>query len=286
MRGIPGLLFESWLRVVTFPCVTEPVEFEDPVPFSIEDEKFDRIYPARIRELSSVFWTPIAVAAEAAKWLVAAPERRVLDIGCGPGKFCLVAASLTDGDFTGIEQRSDLVIAARQAALALGMLTADGTDNADSKETSTSPSQSLHPSYPRNPRLVPGLSHNPRVNFIHGNILEATFADYDAFYLFNPFEENMFQGHKIDRQVPLSPELFKKYTCHVSAQLGARPIGTRVATYMGYANDIPSCYSCESTGFGDDLKLWTKVREYDPELESFKVSRSYHGSAGWNPPRA
>lgn len=241
------MLFESRLRLSSFPGVTEPVEFEDPVPFSIEDEKFDLIYPARIRKLSSVFWTPLAVAAGAAKWLAPTPGRRVLDVGCGPGKFCLVAASLTDGEFTGIEQRGDLITAARQAAIALG---------------------------------------SPLVEFIHGNILEVDFAEYEAFYLFNPFEENMFQGNKIDREVPLSPELFKKYTCHVSAQLGARPVGTRVATYMGYANDIPSCYSCESTQFGDDLKLWTKEREYDPDLESFKVSRSYHGSAGWKSPRA
>ena len=95
----------------------------------------------------------------------------------------------------------------------------------------------------------------------------------------------MFQGNKIDRAVPLSPELFKKYTRHVSVQLGARPIGTRVTTYMGYANDIPSCYSCEATHFDDDLKLWIKQREYDPDLENFKVSRSYHGSAGWAPMR-
>jgi SAM-dependent methyltransferase len=251
--------------------VTEPVEFEDPVPFSIEDEKFDLIYPARIRELSPVFWTPVAVAAEAAKWLVTAPGRRVLDIGCGPGKFCLVAASLTDGNFTGIEQRSDLVTAARQAAIEFGFSTSD-----------SSLSASRHPCHPRNPRF----SQSSGVNFIHGNVLEIDFGDYDAFYLFNPFEENMFQGNKIDRAVPFSPELFKKYTSYVSAQLGARPIGTRVATYMGYANDIPSCYSCESSQFGDDLKLWTKEREYDPELESFKVSRSYHGSAGWKPPRA
>ena len=83
-------------------------EFDDPVPFSIEDEKFDLIYPAQIRQLSALHWTPVAVAAEAAKFLVTAPETRVLDIGCGPGKFCLVAASLTDGHFSGVEQRNDL----------------------------------------------------------------------------------------------------------------------------------------------------------------------------------
>jgi SAM-dependent methyltransferase len=226
--------------------VTQPVELEGPLPFSIEDEKFDLIYPAKIRALSPVFWTPVAVAAEAAKWLVTAPRLRVLDIGCGPGKFCLVAALVTEGRFTGVDQRSDLITIARQAASELKL---------------------------------------PDVGFIHGNVLDLNFGDFEAFYLFNPFEENMFQGKKIDRAVPLSPELFKKYTSHVSTELGARPIGTRVATYMGYANDIPSCYSCESTHFGDDLKLWIKEREYDPDLESFEVARSYHGSAGWQPSR-
>lgn len=239
--------FESRLGLISFFGMTEPVEFEDPVAFSIEDEKFDLVYPATIRKLSSIFWTPVAVAAEAAKWLIPKPETRVLDIGCGPGKFCLVAATLSDGRYIGVEQRADLVAVAKQAATKL---------------------------------MISGAE------FIHGNVLDLDFADYDAFYLFNPFEENMFNGNKIDRAVPLSPELFRKYTCHVSVQLGERPLGTRVATYQGYANDIPSCYSCEETHFGDDLKLWIKQREYDPDLESFKVSRSYHGSAGWQPPRA
>lgn len=219
-----------------------------PKPFSIEDEKFDLIYPRQIRELSLTFWTPVAVAAEAAKLLVMAPSIRVLDVGCGPGKFCLVATSLTDGRFTGIEHRSDLVAAGRQAAADLGIT---------------------------------------NVGFVQGNVLDFAFADYDAFYLFNPFEENLLDGHKIDRLVPLSPELFKRYTNHVSAQLGARPIGTRVVTYMGYADDIPACYSCEEALFGDDLKLWIKQRDYEPDIErlGLNVSRSHRGSNGWTPPR-
>jgi SAM-dependent methyltransferase len=223
-------------------------EFEDPVPFSIEDEKFDLIYPAKIRELSSLHFTPIAVAAEAAKLLVTTPETRVLDIGCGPGKFCLVAASLTNGRFTGVEQRSELVAAALRAANDLGLA---------------------------------------EVEFIHGNVLDIAFAAYDAFYLFNPFEENMHYGHKIDSGVRFSAALFKRYTNHVSAQLGARPIGTRVVTYAGYADDIPACYHCESAAFGDDLKLWIKEREYEPDIErlGLNVSRSYRGTNGWAPPR-
>ena len=225
---------------------------------SVEDEKFDLIYSPEIRELSSLHWTPVAVAAEAARFLVtdragyaegpAKAGTRVLDIGCGPGKFCLVGASRTDGRFTGVEQRSDLVLAARQAANDL--------------------------------RLT-------NVEFIHSNVLDVEFADYDAFYLFNPFEENMHYGHKIDSTVRLSPALFKTYTSYVAAQLGARPIGTRVVTYAGYTDDIPACYYCESALFGDDLKLWIKQREHDSALEglNLQVSRSRRGSNGWTPPR-
>src|SRR6187399_1923762 len=96
-------------------------ELEDPDCFSIEDEKFDQIYLPSIRQLSPIFWTPVAVAAEAAKLLGTTKETRVLDVGCGVGKFCLVAASLSEGRFTGIEQRAELVAAARKAAADLNL---------------------------------------------------------------------------------------------------------------------------------------------------------------------
>ncbi len=221
---------------------------DDPDAFSIEDEKFDRIFPPKLRKLSSLFWTPVAVATEAAKFLATAPGVRVLDIGCGPGKFCLVAGAFSDAHFTGIEQRAELVAAAKKAAAKLSLTS---------------------------------------VEFLHVNMMDIDFGNYDTFYLFNPFEENM-HGHNIDSAVPLSQALFKKYTDYVSEQLGARPIGTRVVTYAGYADDIPSCYDCESALFGDDLKFWIKNRAHDPALErlSLKTSRSYRGSQGWRSPRS
>jgi SAM-dependent methyltransferase len=222
-------------------------ETEPPEPFSIEDEKFDHVYPPHIRQLSGLFWTPVAVAAEAARLLVAKPATRVLDVGCGAGKFCLIAATVTDGEFTGVEQREELVTAARAAA---AQLRAGGVD------------------------------------FLHANVMDVAFADYEAFYIFNPFEEHL-HGYRIDKAVALAPELFKRYTNYVSDQLGKQPLGTRVVTYMGYADDIPACYDCEVTFFGDDLKLWIKNRAYDADAErlGFRASRSYHGSQGWAPPR-
>jgi SAM-dependent methyltransferase len=223
-------------------------DFEDHDPRSIEDEKFDQIYPARIQKLSPLQWTPVRIAAEAAKLLVIAPGTRVLDLGCGPGKFCLVAASLTDGHFTGVEQRADLAAAARAAAIVLELT---------------------------------------NIEILHGNVTDLAFADYDTFYLYNPFEENMARGHKIDAAVPLSPVLFKRYNNYVAAQLGSMPVGTRVVTYAGYADEIPACYDCESALFQDELKLWIKNREYDLVIERLGLgsSRSYRGPNGWASPR-
>ena len=224
-------------------------DFAEPETRSVEDEKFDQVYPPRIRKLSALHWSPVRVAAEAARLLVTAPGTRVLDVGCGPAKFCLVAASLTHGSFTGIEQREELVAAARSAAFRLQL---------------------------------------DDVEIIHGNVLDLPFNRHDAFYLYNPFEENMARGHKIDATVSLSPLLFKRYNRYVAAQLGAMPIGTRAVTYAGYADEIPTCYDCETALFGDELKLWIKRREYDADIERLGLhsSRSYRGPIGWRPPKS
>ena len=117
-------------------------------------------------------------------------------------------------------------------------------------------------------------------------MLGFSFDGYDAFYLYNPFAENI-AGHRIDATVPLTISLFKTYIRYVSAQLGGRPLGTLVVTYAGYADEIPSCYDCEATYFEDDLKLWVKRREYDSALDKIGLApaRSYRGVTGWRPPR-
>ncbi len=218
-------------------------ETEEEDDLTLEDLKFDQLYPARIRKISALHLTPVRVAKEAARLLVTAPGTRVLDLGCGPGKFCLVAATLSAGHFTGIEQRADLALAAREAVASLGLT---------------------------------------KVEIIHGNLIDLAFENYESFYLYNPFEENMLRNRRIDTAVPLSPLLFKKYNQHVATQLGQKPIGTRVVTYAGYADEIPSCYDCESALFRDELKLWIKRREYDPALEQLGLhsSRSYRGPVG------
>lgn len=226
-------------KLAKYAALLDEEFFDEPCP-AVEDESFDQIYPPPIRELSWRHWTPVSVAVGAAKLLVSGPHTRVLDIGCGPGKFCLVGAALTGASFTGIEQRADLVEIARRAAF---------------KHSLTN------------------------VDIIHGNVIDLSFAEFDAFYLFNPFEENMFPPQKIDSAVPLSRTLYERYTQYVADQLGQRPIGTRVVTYAGADLEVPACYDCQLRLFACDLKLWIKRRECVPENELFGSSASTSDAA-------
>lgn len=212
--------------------------FDEPCP-AVEDECFDQIYPPKVRELSWRHWTPVSVAVEAAKLLAKGSQTRILDIGCGPGKFCLVAAAITNASVTGIEQRGDLVAIARRTAFKHGLT---------------------------------------NVDIIHGNVTDLQFAGFDAFYLFNPFEENMFPPQKIDSAVPLSTTLYERYVRYVADQLGQKPIGTRVVTYAGSDLEVPAYYDCQQRLFACDLKLWIKRRECVPENELFG-SRAFTSNA-------
>jgi hypothetical protein len=190
-------------------------------PFAIEDDRFDLIYPPEIRDLSERHWTPVEVARRAAKLLVTKPETRVLDLGCGPGKFCVVGALTTAGHFTGVEQRSHLAKLARDTVQTLKLVNAE---------------------------------------IIHANITEIDFSAYDAFFLFNPFEENLFKTGMIDESLELSRALYDRYTQHVAAQLARAPLGTRVVTFHGLCEEVPIYYDCEDSAFESTLKLWRKTR--------------------------
>jgi SAM-dependent methyltransferase len=200
--------------------VSDPEHFD--YAFSVEDELFDMIYPPEIRDLSLRHWTPVAVARRAADFLVGEPETRVLDLGCGPGKFCIVGALTTAGHFTGVEQREELVNLARAA------VQQERISNAE---------------------------------IVHANVTDIDFLAYDAFYLFNPFEENLFKRGKIDSSVEFSETLYEQYTGHVAAQLTRAPLGTRVVTYAGLCEEVPFCYECQKSSFGGVLKLWQKTMD-------------------------
>jgi SAM-dependent methyltransferase len=192
---------------------------------ALDDSCFDLVYPSEIRAKSSVHWTPVLVACRAAAFLVREPGTRVLDIGCGPGKFCIAGALATKGKFTGVEQRQHLCDLARS---------------------------------------IIGQANISNAEIIHGNVMEIEFSNYDAFYMFNPFVENKEPIYKIDTTVNLSEDLYEKYIEHVARQLALAPLGTRVATYHGICEEVPLGYTRHEPSLGQDpdLKFWEKTQNH------------------------
>jgi cyclopropane fatty-acyl-phospholipid synthase-like methyltransferase len=187
---------------------------------NVGDDEFNSMYPVNIRKAATRHWTPVAVAKKAADYLVKTPGAKVLDIGSGSGKFCMIGAMYTKGNFTGVEQRENLV----------------GLSNRISSKYSIS-----------------------NVNFIHANILEIPFPKYEAFYFYNSFHENIDENDKIDNEIGTSHHLYKYYTDYLNKQLSLMPIGTRLATYWCSGNEIPDSYKLRFIAFEGLLKFWEKA---------------------------
>jgi SAM-dependent methyltransferase len=188
----------------------------------VSDSVFDAtIYPQEMQELSKTHWTPIRVATEAVRMLATTERTRVLDVGSGCGKFCLVASLLSKGSFVGVEIRQNLYEIANRKKEKLQ------ADN---------------------------------VEFLLGDMSELNWTKFDAFYLYNPFYENVASYNLIDNAIPLTKEHFSRYTATVTAQLRKCKVNTRVVTYHGFGGDMPNDYFCEETkkiGSGE-LNLWIK----------------------------
>ena len=186
----------------------------------VSDRDFDALYTRRLREVSKIHFTPVDVAKAAAQFLVEQPGTKVLDVGSGAGKFCMIGASCTSGFFTGVEQR-----------------------------------ESLH----RFSDLLSRYYRLTNTRFIHSNILEIEFRAFDAVYFFNSFHENIFQNNPIDQSVGLDKALHALYTRYMKEQLNTMRAGTRLATYFSYMDEIPDSFRIQSTEFDGKLKLWEKM---------------------------
>jgi hypothetical protein len=186
-------------------------------PLFISDKDFDDNFRVEIERQSARQWAPAAIAKRAAKFLVNRPGVRVLDIGSGVGKFCVIGAACNQGFFTGVEQRENLCQLADKVARRFNV---------------------------------------NNVKFIHANVTEVNFSEYDAFFFYNAFYENIEPDDAIDTSVDLNTSLYRLYTAQLTEKLFAMPKGTRLVTYWG--EWMPRGYHLVYTNGNDALRFWER----------------------------
>ena len=167
----------------------------------------------------------MGVARRAARWLFHAGARKVLDVGAGVGKFCVVGALTTPLRFEGIEQRPYLVDAACRLAASFDVAT--------------------------------------RATFLRGDFTAAADSDYDALYFYNPFEENVLaQRDQLDHSVELSEARFRRDLAAAEQLLARVAVGTWMVTYHCFGGSVPDSFELvQARPAGQHmLRLWRKAR--------------------------
>lgn len=186
-----------------------------------DDEKFDRVYPYAVRELSGIHWTPVRVARRAAELLELTSACRVLDVGSGVGKFCLVAAAHSPATFVGMERRQNLVDVAESARATLA---------------------------------------SPRVSFVHADALQMDWKDFHALYFYNPFGEHFLDDEERIDDERFGMGEYSRTVLLTQERLDHMPGGTKVALYHGMGGGMPASYvqiRREWCGTGI-LEIWQK----------------------------
>lgn len=183
------------------------------------EELFSELLPAYLKKASRLYFTPVHIARVATQWLTEDGKQNVLDIGAGVGKFCIVGAKYSNSHFYGVEYRPSLVTLANKLIKHFDL---------------------------------------PNATVLQRNILEINFSEYDAFYLYNPFYENLVSTNRLNNEVELSGFLYGFYFKHTEEQLEKTKPGTRLVTFHGNNFEVPTSFKKIKETEDCTLKLWIK----------------------------
>lgn len=193
---------------------------KDTCRLELTEETFQSCLPEYLQKRSRTFFTPIHIAQTAAQWLTEDGSKRILDIGAGVGKFCISAASYNPTSyFFGIEYRKSL------AAIANNLIADFGLENTSVQ---------------------------------HGDVGEIDLQDFDAFYMYNPFFENLVPSLELNNEVKLEKVLYTYYFKLTEDRLDKTKKGTRLVTFHGNNFDVPASFKKVKQNADGLLKLWVK----------------------------
>lgn len=185
----------------------------------VTEDNFNHSLPEYLQNRSKRFFTPFHIAQTATDWLTEDGKKRILDIGAGVGKFCVAGAIHSDSYFFGIEYRPSLAKIANELIIKFNI------SNAVVQQ---------------------------------GDITEIDFTDFDAFYLYNPFFENLLPSLRLNNEVELAMSLYTYYFKHTEKQLDKATSGARLVTYHGNNFEVPESFSKVKESIDTTLKLWIK----------------------------
>jgi len=184
-----------------------------------DDTAFENVLSKSVQGHSYIHWTPIEVIQMAVHWLGTESQNKILDIGSGVGKFCIIGGMNSRAHFTGVEKRKNLVEQANKLRSDLALT---------------------------------------NVQFIHSDITKIDFSDFTSFYFYNPFCEHMALSGGIDDQIQFDEDAFYAYQDFVEEQLKRTPKGTKLVKYCSPDFDISMDFDLADMYFEGQLQLWIK----------------------------
>ncbi|UCS92740.1 class I SAM-dependent methyltransferase [Echinicola marina] len=196
------------------------IKEEGILPKAFTDKDFDLLFSPKIQQLSHRHWTPLAIIKQTVGFLCQGRHTKVLDIGAGSGKFCLIGAMYANARFFGVENRAFLVKASRKIAKELGM--------------------------------------EQQVTFIHSSVQDLDLSQFDAFYFFNSFHENLDTTDAIEKESMVDEQAYQAYTQNLKEQLAKLPKGTRIAIYCTDADIIQDNYLRVAVLSKGKLQFWER----------------------------
>ncbi len=185
----------------------------------LTEDNFNSLLPEYLQKKSKIYFTPIHIAQTATQWLTSDGKKKILDIGAGVGKFCIAGATYSDSYFCGVEYRPSLT------KLANELIDQFGIKNA----------------------VV-----------LNKNILDVDFTTFDAFYMYNPFYENLAFGNRLNSEVTLATSLYNYFFNHTEQQLDKTKPGTRLVTFHGNNYEVPDSFEKIKENEDYSLKLWIR----------------------------
>lgn len=188
----------------------------------IDDKEFDLIFPPRIKTLSERHWTPIIVAKIASTFLCHQAGLRILDIGSGVGKFCLVGATLQPTcTFFGLDIREYFIKIANKLKKKHAILNAV---------------------------------------FECRDMMETDISTYDGIYFYNSFQEKIDDTSVMDDTSSISHEMYNTYSQHLYQKFLEMPVGTRLVTYHTSEFFVPENYKMVEHHLMGKVKCYVKTK--------------------------